>query len=138
MSFSDSLKGLIGIETVDDEEEDITKDEVKVEKEKLSESRPKRPQVPEPRMDRPQRPAPQPQAPQRPKPQPAARNFAVTQDTSAFKLVLIEPKSFDECPKLVDSLKARKPIIINLEKLESNLAHKIFDFPERRYIRFER
>ena len=36
---------------------------------------------------------------------------------------------FDECPKLVDSLKARKPVIINLEKVESDTARKIFDSP---------
>ncbi|HIU24949.1 MAG TPA: cell division protein SepF [Candidatus Copromorpha excrementigallinarum] len=48
--------------------------------------------------------------------------------TSAFKLVVIEPKGFDECSKLVDSLKSRKPIIVNLEKLDSDTARKIFDF----------
>ena len=48
--------------------------------------------------------------------------------TSAFKLVVIEPKGFEECPKLVDSLKSRKPIIVNLEKLESDTGRKIFDF----------
>ena len=48
--------------------------------------------------------------------------------TNAFKLVVIEPKSFDECPKLVDSLKGRRPVIINLEKIETETAKKIFDF----------
>lgn len=48
--------------------------------------------------------------------------------TNAFKLVVIEPDGSDECPKLVDSLKARKPVIINLEKVESDTARKIFDF----------
>jgi len=48
--------------------------------------------------------------------------------TNPFKLVVIEPEGFEECPKLVDSLKTRKPIIINLEKIESETARKIFDF----------
>lgn len=48
--------------------------------------------------------------------------------TSPFKLVVIEPQSFEECPKLVDSLKSRRPVIINLEKIESESARKIFDF----------
>jgi cell division inhibitor SepF len=48
--------------------------------------------------------------------------------TSQFKIVVIEPKTFDECPKLVDSLKSRKPVIINLEKMETDTARKIFDF----------
>lgn len=48
--------------------------------------------------------------------------------TNPFKLVVIEPKNFDECPRLVDNLKSRKPVIINLEKIESDTARKIFDF----------
>lgn len=45
-----------------------------------------------------------------------------------LKLIVTEPKSFDECPRLVDNLKSRKPVIINLEKLENEKARKIFDF----------
>ena len=55
-------------------------------------------------------------------------NRTVKAITNAFKLVVIEPKGFDECSKLVDSLKSRKPIIVNLEKLDSDTARKIFDF----------
>lgn len=56
------------------------------------------------------------------------QNKTVKALTNAFKLVVIEPKGFDECSKLVDSLKSRKPIIVNLEKLDSDTARKIFDF----------
>lgn len=52
----------------------------------------------------------------------------ITPNTGQFKMVVIEPKGFDECPKLVDNLKAKKPVIINLEKVESDIARKIFDF----------
>ena len=45
-----------------------------------------------------------------------------------FKLVVTEPKSFDDCPKLVNNLKNNKPVIINLEKVETEKARKIFDF----------
>ena len=62
---------------------------------------------------------------QQPQPQ-SSRNS--NRYSNAFKLVVIEPDNFDECPKLVDSLKARKPIIINLEKVESDTARKVFDF----------
>jgi cell division inhibitor SepF len=48
--------------------------------------------------------------------------------TAKFKIVVIEPRAFDECPKLVDSLKSRKPVIINLENIENDTARKIFDF----------
>ena len=56
------------------------------------------------------------------------QNRSVKAITNALKLVVIEPKGFDECSKLVDSLKSRKPIIVNLEKLDSDTARKIFDF----------
>lgn len=45
-----------------------------------------------------------------------------------MKMILLEPKSFDECPKIVDHLKSKKPVILNLEKLDSDLARKVFDF----------
>lgn len=56
------------------------------------------------------------------------QNKSVAANASQFKMIVIEPKSFDECPKLVDNLKAKKPVIINLEKVESDIARKIFDF----------
>ena len=55
------------------------------------------------------------------------KRFSVT-NTSSLKLILIEPKGYEDCTKLVDCLKARKPVIINLEKLETESARKIFDF----------
>jgi FtsZ-interacting cell division protein YlmF len=48
--------------------------------------------------------------------------------TKEFGIAISEPKVFDECPKLVDSLKSRKPVIINLENIENDTARKIFDF----------
>ena len=56
------------------------------------------------------------------------QNKTVKSITNAFKLVVIEPSSFDEAPKLVDNLKARKPVIINLVNLDPGVARKIFDF----------
>jgi cell division inhibitor SepF len=53
---------------------------------------------------------------------------AIEKITKKFQIVVIEPKAFDECPKLVDSLKSRKPVIINLEHIENDTARKIFDF----------
>ncbi len=52
------------------------------------------------------------------------QNRTVKALTSKFKLMVIEPKGFDECSKLVDSLKSRKPIIVNLEKLDSDTARR--------------
>ena len=60
----------------------------------------------------------------------APRVTTANQFSNQFKMLVIEPKSFEECPRLVDSLKAKKPVIINLEKIESDTARKLFDFLE--------
>ncbi len=45
-----------------------------------------------------------------------------------MKVIIYEPNEFEEAPVIVDNLKNRKPVIINLEGLEQELAKKIFDF----------
>jgi FtsZ-interacting cell division protein YlmF len=59
---------------------------------------------------------------------PNSRTDMVQRITQRFKIVVIDPKGFEDCPQLVDSLKAKKPVIINLEALETDKARKIFDF----------
>ena len=119
MSFGDSIKKMIGIEELD-EDEMITEEEVNAAKEKMTAAEPRRSYTETVTAKKPQaggvaaKSAPE-------------KRFSVA-NTSAFKLVLIEPKSFEECPKLVDCLKGRRPVIINLEKLETEVARKIFDF----------
>ena len=55
------------------------------------------------------------------------QNRTVKALTSKFKLMVIEPKGFDECSKLVDSLKSRKPIIVNLETVSyTHLDAKVY------------
>lgn len=111
MGFAESIKKVIGIEELD-EDEMITEEEVNAAKEKITKE-PRRSLIKE------NPPSPVNKIPE--------KRFSVT-GTNAFKLVLIEPKTFEECPKLVDSLKGRRPVIINLEKLETEIARKIFDF----------
>ena len=112
MGAFSKLKELVGIEEIEDDE-----DEVEEEAEK-------KPIVP--------RPAQTAATPARPAALPASNNAKAPQSssryTSAQKIVVIEPQGFDESPKLVDSLKAKKPVIINLENLETDTARKIFDF----------
>lgn len=115
MSIGDSMKKLIGIEELEDD--DITEEEVSAAKEKIAKQAPRRSVMSETMTDK------RPGAVSKP----GERRFSVT-GTNAFKLVLIEPKTFEECPKLVDSLKGRRPVIINLETLETEVARKIFDF----------
>lgn len=117
MAFTDSIKKMIGIEDLDDDDM-ITEEEVSAAKERMAgaESRSSFAETAGPRKSLMSPPA-----------KPAEKRLSVA-NTSAFRLVLIEPKSFDECPKLVDCLKGRRPVIINLEKLETEVARKIFDF----------
>ncbi|MDO4482543.1 MAG: cell division protein SepF [Bacillota bacterium] len=45
-----------------------------------------------------------------------------------MKLIVNEPSAFEDCSKIADNLKNKKPVIINLEKLETEIAKRIFDF----------
>lgn len=119
MSLGDSIKKMIGIEELDDDEM-ITEEEINAAKEKMAASEPRR-TFTEPAA------TPKKATPAASTSKSAEKRFAAT-NAGAFKMVLIEPKSFEECPKLVDCLKGRRPVIINLEKLETEVARKIFDF----------
>jgi cell division inhibitor SepF len=117
MGFSETLNKLFGIEEID---EGIDEPAIEMEKEKLMrETNSKKTQNMEYR-------APKVMG-DTTKAMPVEKRISVA-GTSAFKLVVIEPKSFEECPKLVDSLKGRRPVIINLETIETETAKKIFDF----------
>ena len=47
---------------------------------------------------------------------------------STFKVLVIEPRSFEEVQTIVDQMRARRPIILNLESLDKDLAQKILNF----------
>lgn len=118
MGVFGKFKNLVGIEEIDDDE--ITEEEIQAAAAKLERK------TVEPRGTAYSAPRPEIRETNN-KVAPLPRT-GVSEKTSAFKLVVIEPKGFDECPKLVDNLKSRKPVIINLEKIESDTARKIFDF----------
>lgn len=44
------------------------------------------------------------------------------------RLVVLEPKSFDEVQTIVDHLKNRRPVILNMEDLDKVMARRIADF----------
>ena len=118
MGFMDKFKDLVGIEDVDDDDED--EEEVVEEKKR-----------PEPSFSK---PAPSfPAAPKtdsfsRPESSKIDMTRTMSGKTMDFKMVVVEPQGFEECPKLVDNLKTKKPVVINLENLETDVARKIFDF----------
>ena len=118
MGFIDSLKKVIGIEEIDDDME-ITEEEVKEAREKINRDNGRRAYgatVPGAEASKPAQQSS------------FEKRVSIANSTNPFKMVVIEPKAFEECPKLVDSLKGRRPVIINLEKLETEVARKIFDF----------
>ena len=133
MGFKDQFLKIVGVDEIEDDDV-VTEDELEkaMQKESKHFDKPERhapfesESKPEP-IER--RPAfysqPQTVAPLSQKAQ--EKRFSVN-TSSSLKLILIEPKCFDECAKLVDSLKARKPVIINLERLETEIARKIYDF----------
>ncbi len=47
---------------------------------------------------------------------------------SNMKIMVHEPQNYEDAPKIVDDLKARKAVVVNLEKLELNVKKNIFDF----------
>ncbi len=45
-----------------------------------------------------------------------------------LNVVLFNPKNFEESTHIVDTLKNRKPIVMNIAELDKELGRKIFDF----------
>lgn len=45
-----------------------------------------------------------------------------------MKIVVHEPLSYDEAPTIIDDLKSRKTVIVNLEQLDTGIKRQIFDF----------
>ncbi|MBY6278544.1 cell division protein SepF [Symbiobacterium thermophilum] len=53
---------------------------------------------------------------------------AVPSKQGTVKVVVVEPRSFEEVQTIVDQMKARRPVILNLESLDKDLAQKILNF----------
>jgi len=45
-----------------------------------------------------------------------------------LKVVVAEPKEFDEVQPIADHLKTRRPVIVNLERADTELAKRVVDF----------
>lgn len=45
-----------------------------------------------------------------------------------MRMVVVSPANFNETQHICDQLKERKPVILNLESLDKEVARKIFDF----------
>lgn len=47
---------------------------------------------------------------------------------SNMKIVVHEPLTYDDAPKIIDDLKSRKTVIVNLEETDNLIKKQIFDF----------
>ena len=45
-----------------------------------------------------------------------------------FKVVIMQPESFDDARDVCDHLKNKKPVVINLENLSKEIAQRVVDF----------
>ncbi len=48
--------------------------------------------------------------------------------TNQFKVIIIQPETFDDAQSICDHLKSKKPVVINLEDLVKEDAQRIVDF----------
>ena len=48
--------------------------------------------------------------------------------TTQLKVVVMHPENFDEAKDIADHLKSKKPVVINLEDLDKEIARRIVDF----------
>ena len=48
--------------------------------------------------------------------------------TNKMRMLVFQPNSYEEAECIIDSLKARKPVIMNLDELEIELGQRILDF----------
>lgn len=102
--FTDKLKYLMGFEEIEDDEDEF----VEVKKNEKEAQKP----------------------PVSPFPKDNGREGKVVdfKQKPQMKLIVNEPAAFEDCSKIADNLKNKKPVIINLEKLETEIAKRIFDF----------
>jgi len=52
----------------------------------------------------------------------------IAQEKKQSTIVLFEPEVFEDGRKIADSLKARKPVVVNLEKMDHETARRCIDF----------
>ena len=55
------------------------------------------------------------------------RPVAPVQDRD-MKMVIYKPSSYDETDSVIDSLRARKPIVVNLDEIDPKVAQRILDY----------
>lgn len=133
MGFKDTFKKVVGIEEFDEDELEFDEEEVERAKEEIiKEEKEKAESEPEPAEEAPFIPAFNREKTTKKE---EKKNMGTQSNkrysangTCGLKLIVIEPRGFEECKTLADNLRDKKPIIVKLEHLETEVAKKIFDF----------
>ncbi len=60
--------------------------------------------------------------------QSSAASIRETVATAKMKVIVIEPKSFDDAQQVANCLKEKRPVVINFENTEGEAAKRIIDF----------
>ena len=58
----------------------------------------------------------------------SSRVVKLHNSSSQMRVVVIQPESFDEARDITNHLKSKKPIVVNLESVDKNVARRIIDF----------
>lgn len=46
----------------------------------------------------------------------------------SYRMLVVKPKTFDEVQGIADHLKAQRPVILNVETVDPEMAQRLFDF----------
>ena len=60
--------------------------------------------------------------------QSSAASIRETVATAKMKVIVIEPKSFDDAQQVANCLKEKRPVVINFEGVDDQLYRRILDF----------
>jgi len=64
-----------------------------------------------------------------PAPQPSKKSKVVNiAATTQLKVVVVQIEEFEEAREVADHLRSKKPVVINLEKLEKEVGRRVIDF----------
>lgn len=63
-----------------------------------------------------------------PLPTPKRGKIVNIHTTTQLKVVVVQPDTFEDSKEIADHLKAKKPIVVNLESIDRDVAKRIIDF----------
>ncbi len=52
----------------------------------------------------------------------------IPQNLASMKMIVYHPVCYDDAQNIVDNLKNRRPVIVNMEELEGGCAQRVLDF----------